>query len=175
MRFSFQQRRLLAASAAALVAVGLAARLDVSFVGRALAAPVTAAHTIRADRQDTPQATVRDFLAAAVVDRDGDAAAAYLSPRARLSYQGHSTAGPDDAQFFADAHLTLGGLNVQSNAQLKQLSYTLLQAGKQPAVWVSHGDQGMLFALAPASTTDRSEFRGPQTPWRIESGVAALA
>jgi hypothetical protein len=172
MSLSERRRRLLAASAAALVAVGLTVGHD---AGRALALPVSAVHRISADRQDTPQATVRDFLAAAVVDRDGNAAAAYLSPLARLSYERHSTARPDDAQFFANAHLTLGGLAVQSDAQLKELSYTLLQGGEQPAVWVSHGNQGMLFALAPASTTDRSAFRGPRTPWRIESGVAALA
>ena len=210
------QRRLLAASVAALAAVGLTARFDVSAADRelaavvvggaaaasiatprresgrrrsrfswppallavagviAIAAPATAAHTIRATRQDTPQATVRDFLAAAVVDQNGNAAAGYLSPRARISYEGHSPADPDDEQFFAGAHLSLGGLNVQSGAQLNQLTYTLLHGGNDPAVWVSHGNQGMLFVLGPASTTDRNEFRGPQTPWRIESGVAAL-
>ena len=109
-----------------------------------------------------------------MVDRDGNAAAQYLSPRARVGYEGHSSADPDDVQFFAAAHLSLGGLDVQSNAQLRQLSHTLLQGGDDPAVWVSHGNQGMRFVLGPASATDRGELRGPRTPWRIESGVAAL-
>ncbi len=209
-----QQRRLLAGAAAALAAVALTVRFDVSTpdqavavavlaaaaaatlgtaqrrrqrhfgwlpvallaaAATAVAAPVAAAHTIRADRRDTPQATVHDFLSAAVVDRNGNAAAAYLSPRARISYEGHSPTNPDDEQFFAGAHLTLGGLDVESNAQLGQLTYTLLRGGRDPVVWVSHGDQGMLFSLAPASPTDRNEFRGPQTPWRIESSVAALS
>ena len=214
--FTSPQRRLLAASAAALVAVGLTARVDVSPGDRALAAvvvvggtgaliatrrgvarrwqawfswppallaaaallavaaPMAAAHAIRSDRQETPQLTVRDFLAAAVVDHDGLHAAQYLSPLARISYEGHSPIDPTDAQFFARAHLSLGGLNIQSDAQLKELRYTLLRAGNVPAVWVSHGNQGMLFVLAPASVTDRNEFLAPQTPWRIESGVAAL-
>src|SRR4051812_21885144 len=61
-------RRLLATSAAALVVAALSA----------IAAPVAAAHTIRADRQETPQGTVRDFLSAAVVQHNPNVAAAYL-------------------------------------------------------------------------------------------------
>ena len=41
--------------------------------------------------------------------------------------------GPSDEQFFAGAHLTLGGLDLQSSAQLSQLTYTTLRGGPRPA------------------------------------------
>ena len=97
-----QHRRLIAAAGAALA------------ITVAVAAPAFAAHTVRVGREEAPQATIRNFLAAAVVDRDGTDACSYLRPRARISFEGHSAASPDCADFFGGAHLTLGGLTVQS-------------------------------------------------------------
>jgi hypothetical protein len=140
----------------------------------AVVVPAFARQSVNTARQDTPQATVRDFLSAAVVDGDGNAACNYLSPRARESFERHSSATPNCETFFASAHLTLGGLAVHSDAQVAALTYRVTSRGASRLVRVSHDGQSLAFLLSPASSPDRNAFHGPATPWRIESSVTAL-
>jgi len=140
----------------------------------ALVIPAFAAHSVRSSLQVTPEATTRSFLTAAVVNHDGFTASRYLSPRARLSFEDRSPAGPTADSFFSASKLTLGGLRVQSNAQLKRLSYRVLPAGRDRVVEVGHDGQWIRFRLRHASPTDRGEFHAPLTTWRIDSSVAML-
>ncbi len=140
----------------------------------ALVIPAFAAHSVRSSLQVTPEATTRSFLTAAVVNHDGFTASRYLSPRARLSFEDRSPAGPTADSFFSASQLTLGGLRVQSNAQLKRLSYRVLPAGRDRVVEVGHDGQWIRFRLRHASPTDRGEFHAPLTTWRIDSSVAML-
>jgi hypothetical protein len=139
----------------------------------ALAAPAYAHHAARVARQDTPEATVRDFLGG-VVDADGNSACQYLTARARVSFEGHSPSNPTCEQFFAGASLTLGGLDVQSKRDVNQLSYRVVPIGSARRVVVSHGGQSISFVLRLGSPPELQEFRAPPTPWRIDSSVAAL-
>lgn len=124
--------------------------------------------------QDTPLATVRDFLGSAVVNHDGFAACRYLTPRARVSFEA-SSAGQTCESWFGGAELTLGGMQVQSNAQLGQVTYRILTRGADRLVQVSQRGQSVSFLLRPADGTDANEFHAPPTHWRIDSSVAALA
>ena len=140
----------------------------------ALVAPALARQSTELRRETSPQATVRDFLSAAVVEHNGIAASGYITPRARASFEAHSAAAPDAASFFATARLTLAGLHVQSNHQLDALTYRVESAGADRVVEVSRGVQAVWFELVPASPAARSEFRAPPTPWRIDSNLAML-
>lgn len=140
----------------------------------AVVTPTLAARSVRSSLFLTPQATVRSFLTAAVVDHDGFSASRYLSPRARLSFEDRSSTGPTADSFFSASHLTLGGLAVQSNTQLKALSYRVMPAGRDRIVEIGHNGQSIYFLLRHASPTDRGEFHAPPTTWRIDSSVAAL-
>jgi hypothetical protein len=124
--------------------------------------------------QDTPVDTVRDFLGSAVVNDDGFSACRYLTPRARVSFEAPGT-GQTCESWFARAELTLGGLQVQSDAQLRLLTYRVLERGADRLVQVSHRGQSVSFLLRPADHTDATEFLAPATDWRIDSSVAALA
>lgn len=139
----------------------------------AVAAPAVAAHNTRLSRQHTPEATVRDFLTSAVVNNDGFTACRYLTSRARLSFEDNGT-DQSCASFFGDAHLTLGGLPVQTNAQLNQLSYRVVPKRSASLVEVSHGGQTISFLVRRANWQDTVEFMNPPTGWRIDSSVASL-
>jgi hypothetical protein len=140
----------------------------------AIAAPAFARHAENVSHQATPQATVRDFLNAAVVDNDGVTACRYLTPRARLSFEHHAPYQRSCESYFGSADLTLGGLHVQSRRDLNELAYRVVPVGSARRVDVSHDGQSLSFVLRPASPPDLEEFWAPPTPWRIDSSVAAL-
>jgi hypothetical protein len=123
--------------------------------------------------QATPQATVHGFLAAAEVNGDGVTAARYLTATAIRSFDASATA-PTPQMFFTGDHLDLGGLVVDSDAALGQLSYRVVPAGADRRVEVSHGGQSFWFTLRPATGAEQAEFSAPPTPWRINSSVASL-
>ncbi|HWK30399.1 MAG TPA: hypothetical protein VNS09_27785 [Solirubrobacter sp.] len=137
----------------------------------AIAAPANAIRWAQPSRVTTPQATVRSFLMAAVVDQDGISACKYLTPNARVSFEGHDLSGPTCQVFFSGAGLQLGGLDVSSIRDLKQLKYTV---APDRVVTVSHGGQSMAFRLVKATPVEANSFEPPRSPWRIDSSVAAL-
>jgi hypothetical protein len=141
----------------------------------AIIVAVLAAHSIRVAREGTPQATVRDFLTTAVVDNNGPVACTYLTQAAQVSAAGtRPGVAPGCDIFFNDAGLTLGGLQVQSNADLNQLSYRVVPRGADRLVEVGHGGQRISFLLRPADAAGLAEFRPPPTGWRVTSGIAVL-
>jgi hypothetical protein len=121
----------------------------------------------------TPQATVHDFLAAAEVNGDGVTAARYLTAGAIRSFDPSATA-PTPQMFFTGDDLDLGGLVVNSDAALGQLSYRVVAAGTDRRVEVSHGGHSFWFTLRPATAPELAEFSAPPTHWRIASSVSSL-
>jgi hypothetical protein len=142
----------------------------------AIAAAAFARQSTQISQENTPQATVRDFLTSAVVNTDGVTACSYLTERAQLSFEGREHKSGQTCQtFFGYARLTLGGLSVQSNAQLNELSYRQVPRGATWRITVSHRGQAISFVVRRADAADREEFMPPPTDWRIDSSVAALA
>ena len=143
----------------------------------ALIVPPVAAAVVRAESrpQDTPVATVREFLRAAVVDNDGETACSYLTPRARLDFEGASRLNTTCEVFFGGTSLRLGGLAVTSDTDVDSLHYSVADHEGEPIVTVSHGGQAMRFMLRKADSVEREAFLAPPTSWRIDSSVNALA
>jgi len=141
----------------------------------AVAAPAFAHHAVNVNRQASPQAAVRDFLSAAAVDNDGVTACRYLTPRARNSFEQRQPYQHSCEQFFSESGLTLGGLDVQSDHDLNQLTYRVVPLGTAREVIVSHDGQSISFVLRAATPPQLGEFWPPPTPWRIDSSVAMLA
>lgn len=137
----------------------------------AVVTPTLAERSVRSSLSGTPQATVRSFLTAAVVDNDGFSASRYLSSRARLSFEDRSSTDPTADSFFGATGLTLGGLAVQSNARVKALSYRVVPAGRDRIVEVRHNGQSIDFRLRHASPTDRAVY----TPGGFDESISVLA
>jgi len=153
-----ERRRRLSALAAAAALAALLGPLLVPAIGRGSLAP--------------PATTVRDFLGAAVVDRDGVSACRYVAAaeRARLDDRERDTC----ERFFGGATLRLGRETIDANAQLAAARYTVTARGHDRLVTVSAAGGSATFLVAPASAVERAEFMAPPTPWRIAAGVARL-
>jgi hypothetical protein len=121
-----------------------------------------------------PAATVRGFLGAAVVDNDGERACGYLTARARIAFEGPKLGRSTCQIFFGGAALDLGGLAVTSDGRVDALHYAVRRAGPERIVTVSHAGQSIRFTLRQGNEVELSEFRGPDTPWRIDAGVDRL-
>jgi hypothetical protein len=137
-------------------------------IGSAANAIVSSSHS-----QATPQATVRDFLTAAEVDGDGVTANRYLTTHARHSFHDAVTA-PSAQRFFTGDDLHLGGLLVDTNASLDQLSYRVVPDGADRRVEISHGGRSLWFTLRRATRGELARSSAPPTPWRIDSSVRVL-
>lgn len=131
-------------------------------------------HQVRTRPLGTPQATVREFLNAAAVDRNGEQACDFLTVRGRLQVE-RTPARPTCTTFFAASGLSLGGLDVQSNRGLGELTYRVTGSGSTRRVTVSHDGQSIAFVLRPGTPPELGEFRAPPTPWRIASGCSGLS
>ena len=125
--------------------------------------------------QGTPAATVRGFLAAAVVDDNGEAACTYLTAQARVDFEGHGLTGPRSCQsFFGGATLRLGDSTVTSDTQVDRLRYSVKSEGADRLVTASNDGRAIGFLLRPATRFEEQVFGAPPTPWRITSSVKAL-
>jgi hypothetical protein len=127
----------------------------------------------REDSAATPDGTVRDFLVSSVVDDDGVGACRYLTPRAMREI---SSVEPRDTPCEAALEfstLTLGADRLDDEAEVKRLSYHQEQRGDRARVTVGAGGADRTFTLRRATPQEREGIE-PPTPWRIDSGVAAL-
>jgi hypothetical protein len=104
-------------------------------------------------------AAVQGFLAAAVVNHDGEAACSYLTPGAREEFERHG-AGPTCQMFFAATELP----GVDSIRQIKALNYAV----RDNVVSVD----GLRLRLVRGGPP---EFHPPPEPWRIAAFSAAPA
>lgn len=136
----------------------------------AIGGPVLAFGAARTQSQTTPEATVRDFLSAAVVDGDGSTACDYLTARARESFERH-LAGPTCTTYFGSARLALGGPSVNADRGLRTLTYSTVADGAKRIVRVSRDGRSVRFVLRRANAPETEEFHAPPTPWRIDSDV----
>ncbi|MEA2468215.1 MAG: hypothetical protein QOJ57_2341 [Thermoleophilaceae bacterium] len=120
----------------------------------------------------SPTGTVRQFLTAAAVEDNGDVACTYLTRAEKLRVKRAAKAASCSAGFYAGS-LTLGG--TAYGGDLKALAFSAADGGGGDVVTVSAGISSVIFRLAPATAAERNEFDAPATPWRIDSGAAAVA
>jgi hypothetical protein len=135
-----------------------------------------AAATTHDDRSGTPEHAVRDFLINAVAEHDGLDACRYVTARSLLELRAADPPGMScEAAVSSNAHLTLGGERVDTEAEVKALTY-----GAEPEpddrmrVTVSARGRSRTFVLQPATQRELVEYDRPPTPWRIDSGLVEL-
>lgn len=142
----------------------------------AVGAFAVAAAMTHDDGSGTPEHTVRDFLVSAVAEHNGFQACRYVTHRSLLELQAADARGMScEAALSSYARLTLGGERVDSEAQVKALTYRVADESDGSArVTVSaHGDS-RTFVLRRATRREVVEYHAPDTPWRIDAGVDGL-
>jgi hypothetical protein len=141
----------------------------------AVVAAVAVVLAVRKDDTPAPQQTVEAFLIAALVDNNGVEACDYLTQRAILEARAVGHRLHDGCHsMFDEAQLTLGGVPVTQERQIKRLHYSVHEDDRHAQVTVS-GDGGSFVLLLRHATAEQvGEFAPPGTPWRIYSGVAPL-
>jgi len=158
-------------------------RASVRWLALALAAIATASITVAllgsrhdevaaATSPDTSVAaeqTVRDFLVAAYVDGDGEAACGYLSlhEQRQVTASGRFTRCRDALN---DAAGPPELATVSTSRQVRDLPARVMLAGGDATVRLgSH-----VFVVRPATAEEQSQFNAPLSNWRIASGATAL-
>jgi hypothetical protein len=142
----------------------------------AVGAFAVAAAMTHDDDSATPEHTVRDFLVSAVAEHNGFQACRYVTRRSLLALHAAEPRGMScEAALSSYARLTLGGERVDSEAQVKALTYRVAdESGGSARVSVSAHGGSRTFVLRRATRRELEEFHAPPTPWRIDSGVERL-
>jgi hypothetical protein len=142
----------------------------------AVGAFAAAAATTHDDGSGTPEHTVRDFLVSAVAEHSGLQACRYLTARSLRELRATDPRGMScEAAVSSYARLTLGGERVDSEAEVKALSYRVAEESDRSArVTVSAHGASRTFALRRATRRELVEYEAPATSWRIDSGVDTL-
>jgi hypothetical protein len=146
------------AVAAIAIAVGGAS----ADAGDASTSPATAATAVR---------TVRDFVVAAGVDHNGEAACGYLTP----GEQGRvgATAGGECPQVFDDGTAPMPD-GAASEGAVRNLPAAASVRDGRASVRLGTGDGAVTFVLARATLAEQSAFNAPASAWRIASGATSL-
>ena len=142
----------------------------------AVAAFAGAAAFTHDDGSGTPEHTVRDFLVAAVAERNGSVACGYLTRRTLREVRAAEPRGMSCVTALAASpHLTLGRESVDTEAEVKALTYRAeREAGGRSRVTVSADGDSRTFVLRRATRRELVEYAAPPTPWRIDSGIRGL-
>jgi hypothetical protein len=120
-----------------------------------------------------PVGTVRQFLTVAALQNNGDVACRYLTNAEMLRVERAAGETTSCGAGFSGATLTIGGKAY--GGDLKQLSFTSAESNGRAVVTVSAaGASKLRFRVVPATPGERNQFAAPATPWRIDSGAAAL-
>jgi hypothetical protein len=119
-----------------------------------------------------PVGTVRQFLTVAAVENNGDVACRYLTNAEMLRVERAARETTSCGAAFSAGKLTIGGKSY--GGDLKQLSFSGAENDGRAAVTVSAGGSTLLFRVVPATAGERNQFAAPATPWRIDSGAAAV-
>ena len=145
-----------------------------------LALLAIAAYAASSDAHDTSTSpatvatavrTVRDFVVAAGVDHNGEAACGFLTP-AEQDRVG-ATAGSECRQALADGAPTPDGAT--SEAGVRGLPAKVSMGDGRATVRLGTGASAATFVLAPATFAEQGTFNAPASGWRIAAGAAALA
>jgi hypothetical protein len=119
------------------------------------------------------QATVRDFLVAAVLQHDAYLACQYLTPAERRRVARHAGPGSDCQEAFVAAAPTFPG--VRSVIGLRALPLRAAVRGERAEVVTPRpGLTPVTFVLRRATIAELNEFHAPQVPWRIDRGALAV-
>ena len=113
-------------------------------------------------------ATVRAFLAAAVLDGNAYAACQYLAPREQQLVAALAGDGQTCRTALSATEPSLAG--VHSVGSLHALP--LRVAVRDGSAFVA--SPRVMFVLRPATSAERSAFQAPSAAWRIVSGATAL-
>jgi hypothetical protein len=158
------QRRFAALSIAAIAAVALAITLPVDESG--------AVSTVRPTGAAAAE-TVRNFLAAAVLDDNAYAACQYLT----TAEQQHVAQLAGDGQTCRDAlsatQPSFGG--IQSEGALDALSlHVVIRDGAANVTATPHGQAAAQFVLQRTTAAQAATFEAPPTAWGIADGATAV-
>jgi hypothetical protein len=131
-------------------------------------------------RAQTPTAAVRDFLVAALVDNNGNAATNYLTPRARQEIAAREPAGSRASAAQLLSNLTLDGprdtaITTEHAIDALSLRVTKDDDNHVRVTLQTAGGPRTLTVVNAFPHGDDADFNPPDTPWRIDAGIGALA
>jgi hypothetical protein len=121
------------------------------------------------------QATVRQFLVAAVLNNDAYLSCEYLTPAERRRVARASGPAKTCQEAFVAAHPGFPALT--SVTAVDALSMRTTVNGDRAVVLVPRQQPlraPLRFGLRRATTAELNEFHAPQVPWRIASGATAI-
>jgi hypothetical protein len=116
--------------------------------------------------------TVRDFLVAAAVDHNGEAACGVLT-RAEQQRVGAPADG-ECRQVLDDGSLRDPD-GAATEAAVRALPAAVAVRGRRATVRLGTGGGAAAFVLEPATFAEQSQFNAPSSAWRIAAGVTAPA
>lgn len=137
----------------------------------ALVAVVLVVRWSRTETTATPSGTVKAFLLASVVDNNGFEACRYLDT---ATLREARSSGASCESMLSGARLRLGPEQIDREAEVEQLTYRARLRDGRAAVTVTAHGTSRLFLLRRGDAEELEEFQAPPTPWRIDSGVAAV-
>jgi hypothetical protein len=148
---------------ASLAALAIAAYATSSDARDASTSAVTAVTAVR---------TVRDFVVAAGVDHDGEAACGLLTTaeQARVG-----AAADGECPQLIDDGVTPTPDGVTSEGAVRGLPATVSVRDGRATVRLGTGHGAATFVLARATFAEQGTFDAPASGWRIAAGAAALA
>ncbi len=123
---------------------------------------------------DDPRVAVREFLVAAAVDHNGEAACSFMTGRARRQAERRVGEGVTCQEAFDDAELSLDGTDAPTGRQIYDLPVEIRGDGSAREAIVRVDGRIRSFRLVRADPNEQAEFEPPDTEWRIDSGAAFL-
>jgi hypothetical protein len=123
---------------------------------------------------DDPRVAVREFLVAAAVDHNGEAACSFMTGRARRQAERSVGEGVTCQEAFDDAQLSLDGTDAPTGREIYDLPVEIRGDASAPEAMVRVDGRIRSFRLVRADPNEQDEFEAPNTEWRIDSGAAFL-
>jgi len=123
-------------------------------------------------KKDEPQTAVRDFLAEALVQQNGQRACDYLTQDAQQKIATAGGPGAACRESMEKAELVDGDDLVQNTSDVNDLGFDTSADGHEATVQVKAGDRTYAFELR--HDEGLGNLYEPKTPWRIASGAEAV-
>jgi hypothetical protein len=155
--------------AAAALGVAAVAALAIAVYGTSSDADETSTSGATAA---TAVRTVRDFVVAAGIDHNGEAACNFLTTAEQA---GVGAAAGGDCRQVLDDSSTPTPDGATSEAAVRKLPATVGVRDRQATVRLGTGSGAVTFVLARATFAEQSAFNAPASAWRIASGATSLA
>jgi hypothetical protein len=151
--------------------VAVVAVVAVVALALAVALPIEASSAVStaAPNAAGAAATVRAFLASAILDANAYAACQYLAPSEQQQVADLAGDGQTCRAALAATESSIPGVHSEGSLHALQL-HAVVRAGTA----VVMGRSPLAFALRPATAAETSAYKAPSAGWRIVSGATSV-